>query len=66
MVMLQHCLQIFVISQTNKWCAQINMNKKRIGLGCFVSEVEAAMVYNQKSKELLGEFAVLNIVSNHS
>jgi len=44
------------------WQAQIVINKKHMYLGIFKTEIEAAMVYNKKAKELFGEFALLNEV----
>ena len=44
----------------NNWEAYININRKRIRLGNFDSEVESAKAYNDKAIELFGEFANLN------
>lgn len=38
----------------NKWCAQININKKVVGLGRFDSLEEAIAVRNAKFKEIYG------------
>ena len=46
-----------------KWMAQIQINGKRICLGYFDSEVEAAKAYNAKAVELFLEFANLNIIN---
>ncbi len=43
-----------------KWCAQIGFNKKRYHLGLFRDPIEAAKAYDNKAKELFGEFAALN------
>lgn len=43
-----------------KWTARVALNNKRIFLGYFVSEIEAAKAYDIKAKELHGEFAKLN------
>ena len=43
----------------NQWCSQIQANKKII-IGYFDSETDAAKAYDEKSKELFGDFAYLN------
>lgn len=47
---------------TNKWVVRIRQNKKYLNLGRFNCEVEAAKTYNEKAKELFGEYAYLNDV----
>lgn len=47
----------------NKWQAQIRHNYKKIYLGRFKTEKDAALAYNQKALELFGEYANLNIIS---
>lgn len=46
-----------------KWQAQIKVNRKRIYLGLFVSEEEAARAYDRAAVEQFGEFACLNFPS---
>ena len=45
-----------------KWYAQIVKNKKRIYLGVFKNEKDAAKAYNAAAAELFGEFAKLNVL----
>ena len=45
----------------NKWQAGITPNGKRIHLGYFVSEIEAAKSYDAKAIEVFGKFARINI-----
>lgn len=47
-------------AERNKWFAQINFNYKKFALGRFDSEVEAALAYDAKARELSGDFARLN------
>lgn len=44
----------------NKWVAGIMLNYKRIYIGYFTDEEEAAKAYDKKALELFGEFAYLN------
>lgn len=45
----------------NKWRASIRHNKKSIYLGLFNTQIKAAKAYDQKARELFGEFAHTNI-----
>lgn len=46
----------------NKWRAVIHIKCKRFHLGIFNNEEEAALAYNKKAIELLGDKAKLNII----
>lgn len=43
-----------------KWHAYIMQNYRRIHIGLFTSEVQAAKAYDTKARELFGEFAYTN------
>lgn len=45
-----------------KWVARIGVNYKRISLGYYVLEKEAALAYNTKALELFGEYARINTI----
>ena len=46
--------------QKNKWRAFIQFQKQSLYLGSFIDEIEAAKTYDDKAKELFGEYAFLN------
>jgi hypothetical protein len=49
-------------SQDGKhWRADISVNRRHIYLGQFESKEEAALVYDNKAREVRGEFAALNL-----
>ena len=51
---------IFWNKQYGKWAAEIFLNGKVHRLGRYNSEIEAAEAYDEKAKELFGEFAEPN------
>jgi hypothetical protein len=44
----------------DKWKAQISVDNIRFRLGCFDSEKDAAMAYNNAAIQKFGDFALLN------
>ena len=44
------------------WKAHIGVNNKRIELGNYKNEVDAAKAYNEGAKKYHGEFAYLNVI----
>lgn len=51
---------VHYIKKRNRWIARIQVNGKRIHSGCFVTEKEAAMKYDELAKSFHGTFASLN------
>lgn len=49
-------------SATGRWFSYVIVNKRQNYAGSFVMECDAAMAYNKKAKELLGDAAILNEV----
>ena len=49
--------------QKNPWRAQYSMNSKKVHIGCFATEKEAALAYNKAVLEHFGEFANPNIIN---
>jgi hypothetical protein len=48
----------------NKWLAKIGINNKRIHLGVFVNEIDAAKAYNEAAVKYFGAFAKINSFSD--
>ena len=53
---------VYFAKHAKKWCASVHINYKKMHIGYFVNEVDAAKAYNVAAKELFGEFANLNII----
>jgi len=51
---------VSLFKRTGKYMAYIKKNGKRIHLGYFENEDDAALAYNKKATEIFGEFAKLN------
>ncbi len=51
---------------TKKWAAEITVDGKKIALGCFMNEIEAAQAYNHAATEYFGEFKRLNIIEDYT
>jgi hypothetical protein len=49
-----------VTREGNRWRAQIGINGKTRYIGSYDTKEDAALAYNEKAKELWGEFALLN------
>lgn len=46
--------------RTGKWTAQIGLNGRKIHLGYFTAELDAARAYNAAASEMFGQQACLN------
>jgi len=55
---------VYHSKQNKGWCSQICIDNKKIYLGTFKWEIEAAIAYNNKAIEIFGEFASLNQIEN--
>ena len=53
-------------TKRNQWAVRITVNKKKIWLGRFDSEIDAAHAYDEAAKKYFGEFARLNFPDNAS
>lgn len=53
---------VFWYRQTRKWAAHIKIKGRTKNLGYFISEVDAVIAYNKKSKEVYGDVAFQNII----
>ena len=51
--------------QSHKWVSQICYMKKRIKLGHFIRQKDAALRYNIEAKKLFKGFAFINIIKNN-
>jgi hypothetical protein len=51
---------VYFNKREQKWIAGGSVNRKTVRFGSFETEREAATCYNQKARELYGEFAGLN------
>jgi len=49
-----------ILFSENKWRARVSFENKRVSLGLFDNEEDAARAYDAKAKELHKEFAYLN------
>jgi hypothetical protein len=48
----------------SKWRVELKKNQIRYYVGRFLTEKEAGLAYNEKAKELFGEFARLNVIED--
>jgi hypothetical protein len=55
---------IYFEKRTGRWIARIEHNNKRIWIGRYDSEIDAALAYDDAAKKYHGEFARLNFSEN--
>ena len=55
----------FLAKSTGKYMAQITVNRKKIYLGTYLTEVEAAKAYDKAAVEHFGEIASLNFPEDY-
>ena len=49
-----------VSRKINRWVASLNYKREKVYIGLFISEEDAARAYDEKARELYGEFANTN------
>lgn len=52
---------VYWVEQSQKWVAQIRVNKKQVHLGYFENEEDAARTYDMAAQHYFGKFACTNI-----
>ena len=55
---------VFWDKSRNRWTAKVRKCGKDILIGRFKTEIEAVKIWNEKAKELFGEYAYINILTN--
>ncbi len=53
---------VYLEHKRQVWCAYITVNKRRITIGRYPTETEAALAYNHTAITLCGEFAAINVL----
>jgi hypothetical protein len=53
---------VFINKKSNNWIAEIRKDKKKIRIGTYKTEEEAALAYNKKAIEVQGDKAKLNVI----
>ena len=51
---------VYFDKKAKKWIARLSIDGKNKYLGCSLSEIEAAKMYDMKAKEIYGDYARLN------
>lgn len=56
---------IYYIPKARRWVANIKHQRKRIYIGCFSTPEAAAIAYDERARELFGEFGRFNFPKDH-
>jgi hypothetical protein len=56
---------LYYNKKIKKWCARVCVDKKKVNLGYFETELEAALAYNEGVGRYHGEFARPNVIKGH-
>jgi hypothetical protein len=55
-----------VYKENNRYRAVISVNRRSVHIGMYATAEEAALAYNEKSRELYGEFGKINVIRPHA
>ena len=53
---------VYWVKENKNWRARIQVNGKKVSLGCYKNKEDAAKAYNEAAIKYFGEFARINII----